>query len=116
MSGVGLRSSCRSLFGKLNILPIACQYTLSLMLFIADNEKYFFTNVYVHGLDTRNKNHLYLPIVSSSCIQKGVYTLGSKSLIVFQAIYRVIEMTGKDSKTSYTDNLLLIPFIQLLNF
>jgi len=26
MSGVGPRSSCRSLFGKLNILPIACQY------------------------------------------------------------------------------------------
>jgi len=26
MSGVGLRSSCRSLFRKLNIKPIACQY------------------------------------------------------------------------------------------
>jgi hypothetical protein len=26
MSGVGPRSLCRSLFGKLNILPIACQY------------------------------------------------------------------------------------------
>jgi len=40
----------------------------------------------------------------------------SKSLIAFQAIYRVIEMTEKDSKTSYTDTLLFIPFIQLLNF
>ena len=42
--------------------------------------------------------------------------LGSESLLAFQAIYRVIGMTGKDSKTSYTDTLLFIPFIQLLNF
>ena len=48
--------------------------------------------------------------------KKEFRTLGSKSLIVFQAIYRVIEMTGKDSKTSYTDTLLIIHFIQLLNF
>ena len=25
-------------------------------------------------------------------------------------------MTGKDSKTSYTDTILFIPFIKLLNF
>jgi hypothetical protein len=43
-------------------------------------------------------------------------TLGSKSSIAFQAIYRVIEMKGKDSKTSYTDTLLSIPFIQLPSF
>ena len=44
MSGVGLRSSCRSLLRKLNILPTACQYMLSLMLFIVDNQKDFLTN------------------------------------------------------------------------
>jgi len=32
MSGVGPRSSYRNLFRKLNILPIACQYILCLML------------------------------------------------------------------------------------
>ena len=44
------------LFRKPNILPIACQYILFLMLYIVDNQK--------HSLDTRNKNHLYLPVVS----------------------------------------------------
>jgi len=78
MSGVGPRSSCRSLFRKLNILPIACQYILSLMLFIVDNQEDFLTNAYVHGLDTRNKNHLYLPVVSLSCVQKGVSYSGVK--------------------------------------
>jgi len=48
--------------------------------------------------------------------KKEFHALGSKSLIAFQVIYRVIEMTGKDSKTSYTGTLLFIPFIQLLNF
>ena len=59
MSGVGPKSQCTSLFRKPNILPIACQYILSLMLFIVDNQKDFLTNAYVHGLDTGNKNHLY---------------------------------------------------------
>jgi hypothetical protein len=72
MSDVGARSSCRSLFRKLNILPIACHYILSLMLFMVDNQKEFLTNAYVHCLDTRNKNHLYLPIVSLPCVQKAV--------------------------------------------
>jgi len=78
MSSVGTRSSCRSLFRKLNILPIACQYILSLMLFIVDNQKDYLTNAYVHGLVTRNKNHLYLPVVSLFCVQKGVSYFGVK--------------------------------------
>jgi len=48
--------------------------------------------------------------------RKEFHTLWSKSLIAFQAIYRVIEMTEKDAETSYTDTLLFIPFTQLLNF
>ena len=70
ISGVGLRSSCRSLLRKLNILPIACQCILSLMLFTVKKQKDFLTNAYVHVLDIRNKNHLYLPVVSLSCVQK----------------------------------------------
>jgi hypothetical protein len=71
MSGVELQSSCRSLFRKPNILPIACQYILCLccsQLIKKDS----LTNAHVHGLDTRNKNHLYVPVVSLSCVQRGV--------------------------------------------
>jgi hypothetical protein len=62
---------------------------------------------------------------SLCCVQAAVYVVfkqqfhivGSKLLISSQAIYRAIEMTVKDTKTSYIDNLLLfIAFIQLLNF
>ena len=66
------------------------------MLFIVDNQKDFLTNAYVLGLDTRNKNNLYLSAVSYIVLKKEFHTLPSKSLIAFQAIYRVTEMTGKD--------------------
>ena len=45
MSGVGPRSSCRGLFGKLNILPIACHYILSLN---AVHRRQTFSQMYVH--------------------------------------------------------------------
>jgi hypothetical protein len=72
MSGTGPRCSCRNLFKKLNILPVPSQYTLSLMLFIMENQQVFLTSAHVHGLDTRNKNQSYLPALSLTCVQKGV--------------------------------------------
>ena len=95
MSGAGPRSSCRSLFTKLNILPTACQYILSLMLFIVDNQKDFLTNAYVHSLDTRNKNHLYLPVVILSCVQKGVSYSGVK---IFNSLPNNIQSYRNDRK------------------
>jgi len=43
MSGAEPRASCRGLFRRLEILPVPCQYTLSLMLFIIDNPNNFQT-------------------------------------------------------------------------
>jgi hypothetical protein len=37
--GVGTEISCTGLFRKFNILPVACQYILSLMPFIVENPK-----------------------------------------------------------------------------
>ena len=73
MSGVGPRSLCSSLFRKLNILHIAYQNTLYLMLFIVYNQKDFPTDTY--GLDTRNKNHFIFTIVSLPCVQKRSFML-----------------------------------------
>jgi len=48
------------------------------MLFIVGNPKDFLANAYVHSLNIRNKNHLYLPVVSLSCVQKVVSYSGAK--------------------------------------
>ena len=86
------------------------------MLFVVDNQKDFPTTAYVHNLDTRNKNHLYLPIVSLSCVQKGVSYSRVK---IFNSLPSNIQSHRNDRKrlkNSYTDTLLFISFIHLLNF
>jgi len=77
-------------------------------MFLVDNQKHFLTNAYVQGLDTRNKNHLYLPAVSLSCVQKGVSYSGVKHI---KAIKRVIEITEKIQK-----QVILIPYYSFLLF
>jgi hypothetical protein len=70
-SGVGSRDSCRGLFRKLDILPLPCEYILSLMLFVIDNQSNFRSGLEVHGLNTISKNQLYLPTSNLSVFQKG---------------------------------------------
>jgi hypothetical protein len=76
MSVANTRRSCRDLFGKLDVLPVPCQYALSLMLFVIDNQRNFQTGLNVHILNTRNKNRLYLPTVNLSIFQKGITCTG----------------------------------------
>jgi hypothetical protein len=54
----------------LDILPLSCEYILSLMLFVIDNQNNFRSGLEVHGLNTRNRNQLYLPTSNLSVIQK----------------------------------------------
>jgi len=56
MYGAEPRASCRGLFRKLEILPVPCQYILSLMLFIIDKANNLQTGLEIHGLQTRSKN------------------------------------------------------------
>ena len=65
-------NACGSLFRKLNILPVACQYILSVMLFRVETQNNFQTNLNIHGSNSRNMNHLHLSSTSLSCFQKGV--------------------------------------------
>jgi len=70
MSGAERRASCRGLFRKLEILPVQCQYILSLMLFIIDNPNNFQTGLEIHGLHAKSKNKLFIPIANFTSVQK----------------------------------------------
>ena len=72
MSGAEPRAYCRGLFRKLKILPTLCQYILSLMLFVTDNPNNFQTGLEVHGLHTRSKNQLFIPIANLANVKKGI--------------------------------------------
>jgi hypothetical protein len=56
VSGAEPRASCRDLFRKLEILPVRCQYILSLILFIIHNPNNLHAGLEIHGLHTRSKN------------------------------------------------------------
>jgi len=69
--GISSRSSGRKCFKKLEILPILSLYIYSLMLFVVDSLHYFQTNSSVHEINTRYENHLHIPSVRLSTIQRG---------------------------------------------
>jgi hypothetical protein len=101
MAGVGTRSSCRGLFRKLKMLPLSCQYILSLMLFVIDNLKDFPTNAYVHSLDTRIKNQLCLPAVSLAGVQRGVSYSGVR---IFNSLPSNIQ-SHRNDREKFKNNL-----------
>ena len=78
MPGTGLMASCRGLFKKLEILPVPCQYILSLMLFIIDNPNNFRTGLEMHGLYTGSRNHLFTPDANLASVKKGITYSGIK--------------------------------------
>jgi len=52
MAGAEPSTVCRSLFKQLEVLPVTCQYILSLMNFIINNQEIFQTNSSVHNINT----------------------------------------------------------------
>jgi hypothetical protein len=78
MAGVKPRNSCVSLYKRLEILSLPCEYIFSLMKFIVNNQEYFQTNSAVRNVNTRNKNQSHRPIANLSCFQRSVYYAGIK--------------------------------------
>jgi hypothetical protein len=70
------RASCRNLFGKLETLPLASQYILSLMLFMVNTKNLFISNSGKHDINTRQSNHFYKPISNFMVYRKGVHCMG----------------------------------------
>jgi len=58
MEGCKNRVSCRSLFKKLQILPLKSQYVISLLIFVVQNKTLFLTNTENYNLGTRQRNNL----------------------------------------------------------
>lgn len=70
----------RSLYRRLEYLPLACEYIFSLMNNTVSNQEYFQTNASVHSVHTRNKCHPHRPITYLSCFQKSTHCAGVKIL------------------------------------
>jgi hypothetical protein len=77
MEGTKRRASCRELFKKCNILPLASKFLFSLLSFVVDTEK-FQTNSDIHNISTRYRHNFRVPNTNLSNYQKGVYYTGIK--------------------------------------
>jgi hypothetical protein len=78
MAGTKRRASCRELFKKFNILPLASEFFLSLLSFVVDNIETFQTNSDIHNITTRYRYNLHVPNTNLSKCQKRVYYSGIK--------------------------------------
>jgi hypothetical protein len=71
MAGTKRRASCRELFKKFNILPLASKFLLSLLSFVMDNIETFQTNSDIHNIRARYRYNLHVPNTNLSKYQKG---------------------------------------------
>jgi len=77
--------SCRILFKQLEILPVPCQYVVSLMNFIISNRENFQTNSSIHYINARYKHYLHRPNANMASFQKIHFMLASKFTKVYHA-------------------------------
>jgi hypothetical protein len=79
MAGTKRRASCRELFKKFNILPLASKFLLLLLSsFVVNNIETFQTNSDIHNTSTRYRYNLHVSNTNLSKYQKGVYYSGIK--------------------------------------
>jgi hypothetical protein len=95
MMGYRNRVSCRSLFKRLEILPLTSQYILSLMFFVVKNKHFFIMNSEYHTKSTRQLNNLYHPITNITVYQRGLHYMGIR---IFNSLPPYIKDISNNSK------------------
>jgi hypothetical protein len=78
MAGAKRRASCRKLFKKFSILPLASEFLFSLLSFVVDNREKFQANSDIHSISTRYRYNLHVPNTNLNKYQKEVYYSGIK--------------------------------------
>ena len=92
MAGTQPRTSCSSLFKQVEILHVPCQYILSLINFIINNQENFPTDSSVHNINTRNKQYLLRPNVNLSCQKSTFYA----DITIFNSLPPNVTMLKND--------------------
>jgi hypothetical protein len=95
MADTKRRASCRELFKKFNILPLASEFLLSLLSFITDNIETFQTNSDIHNISTRYRYNFHVPNTNLSKYQERVYYSGIK---LFNNLHPTIKSLNHDIK------------------
>jgi hypothetical protein len=70
------KASCREVFRKFNILPLASEFLLSLMSFVVHNMEKFQNNSDMHSISARYRYNFHVTNTNLSKYQKRVYHSG----------------------------------------
>jgi hypothetical protein len=114
MDGAKPVNLCSSVFKKVGIVPLPCEYIFSLLNFFVNNLKLFRTNSTTHSVNTRNKNHRHRPVPNLSCFQKGAYYAGIKIFNSLPPSLKTISERNEKFKVALK-RYLNTPFILLMN-
>jgi hypothetical protein len=71
MAGAQPGTLRRSRIKQLDILPVPCQYILSLMNVIINNQENFQTNLSIHNINAKNKHHLLDQMLTYLAFKQG---------------------------------------------
>jgi hypothetical protein len=105
------KPSCRSLFKQLEILPVPCQYILSFMSFIINNQEIFQTNSPINNINTSNKHHLHGPKTNQSCFKKkSTFYVGIKIFNSLQPSVTILKNDKAKFKAAVRKCLHTHPF------
>jgi hypothetical protein len=80
---------------------VKCSLSKFVSKFVIGNQNNFHSGLEVHGLNTRSKNQLYLPILNLSVFQKGTTFTGIR---LFNSLPRTIQSLRND-RTSFKNHL-----------
>jgi hypothetical protein len=116
MAAANRRASCRGLFKKFNILPLACEFLLSLLSLIVDNMEKFQTNSDIHSISTRYRYNLHVPGTNLSKYQKGVHYSGIKLFNKLQPNINSLNHDIETFKPALKDYLLSHSFYSVEEF
>jgi hypothetical protein len=116
LAGTKRRASCRKLFKKFNILPLASEFLLSLLSFVVDNFETFQTNSDIRNISTRYKYNLHVPNTNLSKYQKGVYYSGIKLFNNLPPTIKSLNHDIKKFKPALKEYLLSHSFYSIEEF
>jgi hypothetical protein len=83
MADTKRRASCRQLFKKFDILPLASEFILFLLSDVVDNTEKFQTNSDIHNISTRHRYNFHVLNANLSKYWKGIYCIGIKLVIFY---------------------------------
>jgi hypothetical protein len=109
MAGVKRRGSCREIFKKFNILPLASEFLLSLQSFIVDNMEKLQTNFDIHNINTRHRHDLHQSSANVTSYHKDAYNAGIKLFSAFSDNIKSLNHNIKLFKPAVKDYFYLTP-------